>query len=121
MVLRDLHRFSAKKFISRLEYDAAQTDRIILLLRKETFHRFSGRLAVMAAERRVCPVRRKENIARALNLAKQLQSRPQIFFGLWPAQRMVEICEPFRSPWLASSVPHVRETFEKFISNCRIA
>src|SRR5436190_19693660 len=107
MVLRDLHRFGAKKFISRLEYDAAQTDRIILLRRKKTFHRFSSRLAVMAAERRVCPVRRKENIARTLNLAKQLQSRPQIFFGLWPAQRMIEIRKCFRNPRLAPAIPDI--------------
>ena len=69
MHLLGLHRIGAKKFISRLEYDAAKTNRIILLLRKKNFHRFSSRLAVMAAERRVCPVRRKENIAGALNLA----------------------------------------------------
>src|SRR5690348_7934329 len=115
MALLVLHRIGAKKFISRLEYDAAKTDRIILLLRKKSSHAFGSVMAVLSAQRRVCPVRRKENVAGPLNFAEQLESPPDIFFGLGPAQRMIEIRQPFRSPWFTPSIPDVRETLEKFI------
>src|SRR5437868_1124052 len=57
---------SSKEFVAGLQNDAAQTDRIVFLRRKEIADGLGGGARVVAAERRVHPVFREEDVAGAL-------------------------------------------------------
>src|SRR5207249_10623886 len=63
----------AKQLICGLEDNAAETNRIILLHIQKCPNRLGGGTSVMSAERGIHPVFGKENIAGALNFAKQFQ------------------------------------------------
>src|SRR5438876_12113569 len=66
----------------------------------------------MASERGVHPALREKDIARPLDLGKQLQTRLNEAPGVDLAQRMIQIVLRFEHPWLALAVFRVLEPAE---------
>ena len=98
---------SSKEFVAGLQNDAAQTDRIVFLRRKEIADGLGGGARVVAAERRVHPVFREEDVAGALNIAKHSQRRSDVFFRTGSTQRMMNVSQSLDDPGFVTAILHI--------------
>src|SRR5213593_456204 len=99
---------SPKQSVRGLQDDPAEPNRVILFRIQKCPNRVRGDTSAVSGERGVHPIFGKENIAGALNVAQQFQGRPQVFFGLSGAQRVMQIMQSFDHPWFTAAILHIR-------------
>src|SRR5215475_8504863 len=90
----------AEKIIRCLQDDPPEAKRVILLVGQEFPDGFGGSGTVVAAQSRIHPTGRKENVARSLNFDQQIERRLNVLLRLCGSERMVDILQAFENPWL---------------------
>ena len=83
------------------------------MLLQETLYFLICLLAPVVAEQGTCPVAWEEDVAGALHLLQQFQSRTDVFHGVLFAQRMVQVTQYAGCPRLNAPVFGLAEAFEQ--------
>src|SRR5215212_3631897 len=94
----------AEQLVCCAEDRPAQSLRVLQLLREKRLDLVGDVGRTVATERRFHPAGRKEDVARLLNLAKQLQGGRDESTRVRLAQRVVQILQRLEHPRLAPAV-----------------